>query len=109
MAKFLVQFNYTAAGMKGVMQEGGSARRAAVEKAVQSLGGKLEAYYFAFGEADGFSLLDMPDNCSMAAANMAVALGGGATTKTTVLLTPEEVDEAVKQASQNKSYRAPGQ
>jgi uncharacterized protein with GYD domain len=106
MAKFLVQFNYTGEGVKGVMKEGGSARRTAIEKATQSLGGKLEAFYFAFGEADGFTILDMPDNSSMAAANIAVAMSGLSTTKTTVLLTPEEVDAAVKKAV---SYRAPGQ
>ena len=106
MAKFLVQFNYTAAGLQGLLKEGGSSRRAAVEKAVQSAGGTLEAYYFAFGEADGFTILDMPDNCTMAAANLAVAAGGGSTTKTTVLITPEEVDQAVKKTV---AYRAPGQ
>jgi uncharacterized protein with GYD domain len=106
MPKYLVQFNYTGQGLKGVLKEGGTSRRAATEELVKSLGGTLEAYYFAFGEADGFALVDLPDNASTAAINLTVAASGAVTTKTTVLITPEEVDAAVKKTS---SYRPPGQ
>jgi uncharacterized protein with GYD domain len=105
MPKYLVQFNYTGEGLKGVLKEGGTSRRAATEELVKSLGGTLEAYYFAFGEADGFALVDLPDNTSSAAINLTVAASGAVTTKTTVLITPEEVDAAVKKTS---SYRPPG-
>jgi uncharacterized protein with GYD domain len=106
MPKYLVEFSYTLEGTKGVMKEGGSARRAVTEKLVQSLGGKLEAYYFTFGESDGFAIVDMPDATSAAAANLTVGASGAVRTKTTVLITPEEVDEAVKKSP---TYRPPGQ
>ncbi len=106
MPKYLVQFSYTGEGVKGLLKEGGTSRRAVTEKLVKSLGGTLEAYYFAFGETDGFAIADLPDNASMAAINLAVGASGAVTTKTTVLITPEQVDEAVKKTP---SYRPPGQ
>ena len=105
MPKYLAQFNYTGEGLKGLLKEGGTSRRAAVEKLVKSLGGTLEAYYYAFGETDGFAVADMPDNTSMAALALTVSASGAATVKTTVLMTPEEVDEATKKKA---SYRPPG-
>ena len=105
MPKYLIQFNYTAEGVKGVLKEGGSSRRAATEKLIKSMGGTVEAYYFAFGEADGFVIADLPDSTSMAAINLTVASSGAVATKTTVLITPEEVDAAAKKTP---SYRPPG-
>jgi uncharacterized protein with GYD domain len=72
----------------------------------QGLEGKLEAFYYAFGEDDAYVILDLPDNVSMAAAALAVSAAGAATVKTTVLLTPEEIDQAARKAV---SYRPPGQ
>lgn len=106
MSKFLVQFNYTGEGVKGLLKEGGTSRRDATETLVKSLGGTLEAYYFAFGETDGCVIADLPDNTSMAAIALTVGASGAVTVKTTVLMTPEEVDEAVKKTP---SYRPPGQ
>jgi len=105
MPKYLVQFNYTSEGTKGLLKEGGTSRRAATEKLIKSLGGTLEAYYFAFGESDGFVIADVPDNTSMAAIALTVSASGVVTVKTTVLITPEEVDEAMKK---KPSYRPPG-
>jgi uncharacterized protein with GYD domain len=105
MPKYLVQFNYTAEGIKGVLKEGGKSRRAETEKLVKSMGGSMEAYYFAFGEADGFVIVDLPDSASMAAINLTVASSGAVATKTTVLISPEEVDAAAKK---KPSYRPPG-
>jgi len=105
MPKYLVQFNYTGEGKKGLLKEGGTSRRAATEKLVKSLGGTLEAYYFAFGESDGFVIADLPDNVSMASVALTVAASGLVAVKTIVLLTPEQVDEAVKKTP---SYRPPG-
>jgi uncharacterized protein with GYD domain len=105
MAKFLFQANYVGDGVKGLLKEGGSNRRAAVEKAVQSLGGKLEGFYFAFGDVDVFVIVDLPDNASAAAMALTVSASGVAVTKTTVLMTPEYLDDAVKKTP---SYRAPG-
>jgi uncharacterized protein with GYD domain len=106
MPKYLFQANYTDDGVHGLLKEGGSSRRAAVEKGAQSVGGKVESFYFAFGEVDAFIVLDLPDNVTASALALAVNASGGAVTTTTVLMTPEEVDAAVKKSP---SYRAPGQ
>jgi uncharacterized protein with GYD domain len=105
MAKYLFEANYTAEGAKGIAREGGSGRRAAVEKAVTALGGKLETFYFAFGATDAYVIVDLPDNTAAAAMALAVAQSGLASTRTTVLLTMEETDAAAKK---NVAYRAPG-
>lgn len=105
MPKYLAQFSYTREGVKGLLKEGGTSRRAVVEKLVKSLGGTLEAYYFAFGETDGLVIADLPDNTSMAALALTVSASGAVTVKTTVLITPEEVDEVMKKSP---SYRPPG-
>ena len=76
MPKYLSIASYTAEGAKGLLKEGGSARRAAVEKLVESAGGRLEACYFAFGENDLYSLMDLPDHASAAAAALAAGAPG---------------------------------
>ncbi|TML91840.1 MAG: GYD domain-containing protein [Actinobacteria bacterium] len=105
MAKYLITASYSAEGMKGVISKGGSARRDAVAKAVADVGGQVESFHFAFGDDDAFVIVDLPDNVSAAAIGMAVGASGAATTKTVVLLTPEEIDRA---AQTQVSYRAPG-
>jgi len=106
MPKYLLQATYVGDGTKGLLKEGGSSRRAAAEKAVKSVGGSLEAFYFAFGETDVYAIAEVPDNASMAAIALTISASGAVSVKTTVLLTPEEIDKAVKMAP---SYRAPGQ
>jgi len=106
MPKYLVQANYVDKGLKGLLKEGGSSRRSAVEKMFESAGGKVEAFYYAFGGTDVFIIADMPDNVSAAALSLTVNATGAATSRVTVLLTVEEIDEAVKKTV---SYRAPGQ
>ena len=106
MAKYLSEATYTGEGAKGVQKDGGTKRRAAAQTLVESLGGKLEAFYFAFGKRDAVVIADMPDNVSAAAAGLALAVSGAVTGKTTVLITPEEMDQAVKKSPK---YRAPGQ
>jgi uncharacterized protein with GYD domain len=106
MPKYLVQASSTIEGAKGLLKEGGTSRRAAVEKLVQSLGGTLEAFYYAFGETDEYVIADLPDNVSMAAAALVAIAGGASTVKTSVLITPEEIDAAVKKSP---AYRPPGQ
>ena len=105
MPKYLLHANYTSDGIKGLLEEGGSSRRATAEKALQSVGGKLDAFYYAFGDTDGYLIADVPDNVSMAALALAVSASGLVTAKTTVLLTPEEMDAAVKMTP---AYRPPG-
>jgi uncharacterized protein with GYD domain len=106
MPKYLIQATYTAEGVKGLLSEGGTKRRDAAAKAIKSAGGKVEAFYFAFGKHDAIVLVDLPDNVSVAAASLAINASGAITTTTTVLLTPGEVDKAVKKSV---PYRAPGQ
>ena len=106
MAAFMVQFSYTEQGTQGLVKEGGSKRREATENLVKSLGGRLVAYYFAFGEYDGLAIIDGLDNVDLSAAALMVGASGAVKTKTTVLLTPEEVDKATKKSG---NYRPPGQ
>ena len=105
MPKYLIQASYTAEGVKGLLKDGGSKRRAVAEEAIKSLGGRLEAFYFAFGETDGVLIAELPDNVSAAAVSMVVNASGAIHTKTTVLLTPEEMDKAAKKTV---TYRPPG-
>ncbi|MGN6379297.1 MAG: GYD domain-containing protein [Gaiellales bacterium] len=105
MPKFLVKASYTAEGARGIQTAGGSSRRDAVARLAESLGGRLESFYFAFGETDAFVVLDLPDNSSAAAATITVSSTGAAASEVVVLLTPEEIDAAVKQSA---DYRPPG-
>lgn len=105
MAKYLLLASYTAEGAKGLMKEGGTKRREAAEQAIKSAGGKMEAFYFAFGENDAYVLIDAPDHASVAAASVAINATGAVQGKTIVLMTPEEMDQATKKTV---TYRAPG-
>jgi uncharacterized protein with GYD domain len=105
MPKYLLQVSYTTEGAKGLLKDGGSKRRSAARTLVESVGGKLDALYYAFGDTDVFAIADMPDNAAAAAASFVLAASGAVTTKTTVLLTPEEIDQAVKTSG---TYTPPG-
>ncbi len=96
MPKYLTVASYTAEGAKGLLKEGGTARRAAVEKLMKSLGGRLEAFYFAFGDNDAYIITEGPDNATIAAVSLSVTASGAVRGKTIVLLTPEEIDQAAK-------------
>jgi uncharacterized protein with GYD domain len=105
MPKFLIEASLTTQGVKGVQSEGGTARREAVAKATESAGGRLESFHFGFGDRDVFVIAEFPDNESAAALAIAVNASGAVATKTTALLTPEEVDSAAKRSVH---YRPPG-
>jgi uncharacterized protein with GYD domain len=96
MPKYLLEVNYTLDGVRGVVAKGGSARKAAAAAAAKSVGGKLDSFYFAFGGIDVFTVADLPDNEAAAALALAVTAGGGASVRTVVLLTPEEIDAATQ-------------
>ena len=106
MPKYLVQASYTVEGLKGLLKDGGSKRREAVAQLAKGLGGTLEAFYYAFGDDDIFAIFDLPDNVSATAVSLVINAAGAATVKITVLLTPEEVDQATKKTV---DYRPPGQ
>jgi uncharacterized protein with GYD domain len=103
--KCLITASYTLDGVKGLRSNGGSSRRDAVAQTAESVGGTLESFHFAFGDADAYVIVDLPDNEAAAAVALTVNASGGATTKTVVLLSPEEVDSA---AQRSVEYRAPG-
>lgn len=106
MPKYLIQASYVGEGLKGLLKEGGSKRRETVEKVIEGMGGTLESFYYAFGDYDVCGIADMPGNVSSAAFSLMVNASGVINAKTTVLLTPEEIDQATKKIV---DYRPPGQ
>jgi len=105
MPKYLVQGSYSADGAKGLLKDGGSKRRSAVEAMAKSFGGRVESFYYAFGDTDVYAVFEAPDNMSAAAVSLAVNASGAVSLKLTPLLTPEEIDEATKKTI---TYQAPG-
>ncbi len=105
MSKYLFIANYSADGVKGVLAAGGSARQAAIAAAAKAAGGSLESFYFAFGADDAYVVVDLPDDVAAAALAMQVGASGLASTRTVVLLSPEDVDRAAKAPN---AYRPPG-
>jgi len=105
MVKMLWHGCYTVEGAKGLIKEGGTGRRKAVEQLVSSAGGKLEAIYWAFGDNDVYLIADLPDNATAASVSLAVAVAGAVEIKTVVLLTADEIDDATKKSI---TYRPPG-
>jgi uncharacterized protein with GYD domain len=104
MSKYLISATYTADGTKGLLREGGTARRDALAKLCADLGGELEAAYYAFGQDDGYVIVDLPTTASMTALQLAVNASGAGRVSTTMLVTPEEVDAA---ATKSLQYRPP--
>ena len=110
MPKYLMQGTYTAEGVKGILKEGGTGRRDAAERLTEGMGGTLEAHYFAFGDTDVYFIMDAPDNVIVTAASLIGNAAGTSTVTFTVLLTPEEVDQATDLAKEKMAaYRPPGQ
>ena len=105
MPKFLIQATYTPEGAKGLLKEGASGRRAAVDRVVNDLGGTVEAMYFTFGADDFVCIIDFPDAVSMAAVSLTVKASGALHTRATPLLTLEEIDKATRR---QVTFRAPG-
>lgn len=106
MAKYLVQASYTAEGVKGLLKDGGTKRVQVVRDLIEKAGGKLESTYFAFGATDVFITADVPDHVSLVSVALTVGASGAVKTTTTVLLTPEDIDAAVKKVV---TYTPPGQ
>jgi len=105
MAKYLIRANYTAEGTRGLLKNGGTNRKQAIEQLLKDAGGSLEAFYYAFGEDDVVSVVDVPDNVTAAAIGLTISSSGATHMTTTVLLTPEEIDLA---AGKKVNYRPPG-
>jgi uncharacterized protein with GYD domain len=106
MPKFLVEASYTAEGLKGLQKDKASGRKAAITKIVKAAGGKVDAIYYALGERDVMVIADLPDAVSAASIALTVSSTGLVRTRTTALLTVEEVDEAL---NKSLAYKGPGQ
>jgi len=106
MPKYLIQASYTTEGIRGLVGDSASGRRADVQAAVKALGGKVEAFYYAFGPDDTIIILDLPDNVAAAALGLTTSGSGGVRVRTTPLLTVEEVDRALEVKMR---YRPPGE
>jgi len=104
MPKYMIVATYSPEGIKGVLREGGSARRSLIADIAKNLGGSLESFY-AFGEDDVYSVVDLPDNKTAAAMAMNISAAGTVRAVVKVLLTPEEID---KSARTEMWYRPPG-
>ena len=105
MAKFLFKASLSPEGVAGVRAEGGTARRDVVNKAIESLGGSMESFYFSFGADDVVVICTLPDNETAAALAMEISASGRVSTSTTVLITPEEMDHV---RGKKSGWRAPG-
>ena len=105
MPKYLVQARYTTEGIQGLVRDSASGRRADVQAAVKTLGGKVEAFYYAFGDDDVVIILDLPNSIKAAAVSLTVSGSGTVRVRTTPLLTVEDVDQALEI---KMAYRAPG-
>ena len=105
MSKYLVTGSYNAEGAKGLMQEGGSKRLAAATAAIESVGGSVDSFYYAFGADDVIGIVDFPDDASATAVSLMINSSGAVSIKLTPLMAVEEIDAA---ATKTASYRAPG-
>ena len=106
MPKYMIQASYVGEGPKGLIKEGGTKRREEVAKVIESMGGKLESFYYAFGDYDVVGVAEMPDNVSSVAFSLMINASGVISAKTTVLLSPEDMDQATQKVV---DYRPPGQ
>jgi len=105
MPKFFFEASYSPEAVQGIAGKGASSRRTAVAEMAESVGGKLESFYFAFGDVDAYVTVDLPDTEAAAACALAVNGAGNVSVKTIQMLTPEEVDAAAARAP---GYRPPG-
>lgn len=105
MARYLCTVTYTTEGARGLIADGGTARKTHVTKLIKGMGGKVESFDFALGADDAYLIVDMPDVTDGAAISLAVAASGGARVRLTPLITAAQLDEAAKKVP---AYRAPG-
>jgi uncharacterized protein with GYD domain len=105
VSRYLIQGTYTSEGARGLLKQGGTSRHAEIEKMLGSLGGSLEAFYWAFGDTDFYIIAELPDAATAAAIGLNVGAAGAVHVHTTVLLTAEEIDQA---KGKTVEYRPPG-
>lgn len=105
MAKYMFRTSYTQSGLKGLLAEGGTGREAALRETIEGAGGSLEGFYYAFGDCDLYLIAELPDEAAATALSLNIAAAGALTVSVTVLITPETVDQAIRQSI---PYRLPG-
>jgi uncharacterized protein with GYD domain len=105
MPKYLIAGSYSADGLKGLQKDKASGRQQAVRAAIEGVGGRLEGLYYALGEDDVYLIVDLPDNATATAIGVTASATGLVRTRTTALMTVEEVDRALER---NVQYRPPG-
>ena len=105
MARFMFKVSYTKDGMQGVMKEGAVSRRTFIEKMASEMGGSIASFDFAFGDTDAYVIAEMPDQITAASVATAVAASGAVNIETVVLISAEDIDQAI---AKNAPYRAPG-
>ncbi len=105
MPKYLFQASYTVEGIKGLLKEGGTSRSQTIAQLAEKSGGRLESFYYAFGEDDVFAIVDLPDHATASAMSLTITGSGTVKVKTVVLMTPAELDAAAKKTI---DYRPPG-
>jgi uncharacterized protein with GYD domain len=105
MAKYLFIGSYTADGAKGLLKDGGSKRREAIQQLIESVGGKLESIYWGFGKDDSYTVADFPSPAAAAAAALKVGSSGSARVRTVPILTAEDLDAATQMSP---TFRPPG-
>ncbi|ABK02331.1 uncharacterized protein with GYD domain [Arthrobacter sp. PvP102] len=106
MTKYLFEANYVGEGIKGLMREGGTKRREALVQALDSVGGSLESFYYAFGDTDVLGVFEVPSSADAAALSLMINSTGSVNVRLKPLMTPEDIDDAAKKTP---AYRAPGQ
>ena len=105
MPTYMIKASYTAEGTRGLLKDGGTGRRDAIEAMIASRGGSLKGFYYAFGDDDLYIIADLPSNADVVAVSMAINASGGAKVKTNTLLEAHDIDDAVQKATR---YRPPG-
>jgi len=105
MPKYMAKANYTSEGAKGLLAEGGTARRAAATAAAESVGGTIESFYYAFGDADVYGVADFPDDASATAFSLLVNSSGAVSLSLIPLMSAEDIDAAT---TKSPNYRPPG-
>ena len=107
MPLYLTKFSYTPTTWAKLIANPED-RREAAQSYIESVGGKLHGFWYAFGTHDGYNLWEAPDNVSMAAVALAISAGGALSSfETTVLLTVDETMDALHKVGLVR-YRAPG-
>jgi uncharacterized protein with GYD domain len=105
MPKYMTRVSFTREGVKSLQKETGTHRKQSVAKFVEAAGGKLEAFYYAFGQDDGIAIYDLPDNVTAASLSIAANALGQVHLSITPLMTAEEMDQAIAKSAK---YHVPG-